>query len=75
MLCCFQALDAAGKGSTIKHVMSGVNPQGVQVTSFKAPGPEELDHDFLWRIVRALPARGCIGIFNCSAPRTEFGRR
>jgi PPK2 family polyphosphate:nucleotide phosphotransferase len=66
MLCCFQAMDAAGKDSTIKHVMSGVSPQGVQVTSFKAPGPEELDHDFLWRIIRALPARGCIGIFNRS---------
>ena len=52
MLCCFQAVDAAGKDSTIKHVMSGVNPQGVQVTSFKAPGPEELGHDFLWRIAR-----------------------
>ena len=52
MLCCFQAMDAAGKDSTIKHVMSGVNPQGVQVTSFKAPGPEELGHDFLWRMGR-----------------------
>ena len=49
LLCVFQAMDAAGKDGTIKHVMSGVNPQGVQVTSFKAPGPEELDHDFLWR--------------------------
>jgi len=66
MLCCFQAMDAAGKDSTIKHVMSGVNPQGVQVTSFKAPGPEDLDHDFLWRICRALPGRGRIGIFNRS---------
>jgi PPK2 family polyphosphate:nucleotide phosphotransferase len=66
MLCCFQAMDAAGKDGTIKHVMSGVNPQGVQVTPFKAPGLEELDHDFLWRIVRALPARGRIGIFNRS---------
>jgi len=66
MLCCFQAMDAAGKDSTIKHVMSGVNPQGVEVTSFKAPGPEELDHDFLWRINRALPRRGRIGIFNRS---------
>ena len=55
LLCCFQAMDAAGKDGTIKHVMSGVNPQGVQVTSFKAPGPEDLDHDFLWRISRALP--------------------
>jgi PPK2 family polyphosphate:nucleotide phosphotransferase len=66
MLCCFQAMDAAGKDGTIKHVMSGVNPQGVQVTSFKAPGPEDLDHDFLWRIHRALPQRGRIGIFNRS---------
>jgi PPK2 family polyphosphate:nucleotide phosphotransferase len=66
MLCVFQALDAAGKDGTIKHVMSGVNPQGVQVTSFKAPGPEELAHDFLWRTARALPQRGHIGIFNRS---------
>ena len=61
-----QALDAAGKDSTIKHVMSGVNPQGVQVTSFKVPTSEELDHDYLWRNFRALPARGDIGIFNRS---------
>jgi PPK2 family polyphosphate:nucleotide phosphotransferase len=66
MLCTFQAPDAAGKDGTIKHVMSGVNPQGVHVTSFKAPGSEELAHDFLWRITRALPARGSIGIFNRS---------
>jgi PPK2 family polyphosphate:nucleotide phosphotransferase len=66
LLCIFQAMDAAGKDSTIKHVMSGVNPQGVQVTSFKAPGPEELAHDFLWRISRNLPERGRIGIFNRS---------
>ena len=66
MLCLFQAMDAAGKDGTIKHVMSGVNPQGVQVTAFKAPGPEELDHDFLWRINSALPERGRIGIFNRS---------
>jgi PPK2 family polyphosphate:nucleotide phosphotransferase len=66
VLCCFQAMDAAGKDGTIKHVMSGVNPQGVQVTSFKAPGPEDLSHDFLWRINRALPERGRIGIFNRS---------
>jgi PPK2 family polyphosphate:nucleotide phosphotransferase len=66
VLCVLQAMDAAGKDSTIKHVMSGVNPQGVQVTSFKAPGPEELAHDFLWRANRALPARGHIGIFNRS---------
>jgi PPK2 family polyphosphate:nucleotide phosphotransferase len=66
MLCVFQAMDAGGKDSAIRHVMSGVNPQGVQVTSFKAPGPEELAHDFLWRINRALPERGTIGIFNRS---------
>lgn len=66
MLCMFQAMDAAGKDGTIKHVMSGVNPQGVRVTSFKAPGPEELAHDFLWRAARALPQRGHIGIFNRS---------
>jgi PPK2 family polyphosphate:nucleotide phosphotransferase len=66
VLCVFQAMDAAGKDGTIKHVMSGVNPQGVQVTSFKAPGPEELSHDFLWRSMRALPQRGRIGIFNRS---------
>jgi len=66
VLCVFQAMDAAGKDGTIKHVMSGVNPQGVQVTAFKAPGPEDLDHDFLWRIHRALPERGRIGIFNRS---------
>ena len=62
----FQALDAAGKDSTIKHVMSGVNPQGVRVVSFKQPSSEELDHDFLWRTVKALPERGRIGIFNRS---------
>ncbi len=66
MLCALQAMDAAGKDSTIKHVMSGVNPQGVQVTAFKAPGPDELAHDFLWRANRALPPRGHIGIFNRS---------
>jgi PPK2 family polyphosphate:nucleotide phosphotransferase len=66
LLCVFQAMDAGGKDSAIKHVMTGVNPQGVQVTSFKAPGPEELAHDFLWRINRALPERGTIGIFNRS---------
>jgi PPK2 family polyphosphate:nucleotide phosphotransferase len=66
MLCVLQAMDAAGKDGTIKHVMSGVNPQGVQVTAFKAPGSEELAHDFLWRANRALPARGHIGIFNRS---------
>ena len=61
-----QALDAAGKDSTIKHVMSGVNPQGVQVKSFKVPSVEELDHDYLWRNFRELPNRGNIGIFNRS---------
>jgi PPK2 family polyphosphate:nucleotide phosphotransferase len=66
VLCLFQAMDAAGKDGAIKHVFSGVNPQGVHVTSFKAPGPVELDHDFLWRHVRALPERGVIGIHNRS---------
>ena len=62
----FQAMDAAGKDSAIKHVMSGVNPQGCQVFSFKHPSAEELDHDFLWRTTRSLPERGRIGIFNRS---------
>ena len=66
LLLVFQAMDAAGKDSTIKHVMSGVNPQGVQVYSFKQPSAEELDHNFLWRYQRALPERGRIGIFNRS---------
>ncbi|WGF88924.1 polyphosphate kinase 2 family protein [Marinivivus vitaminiproducens] len=66
VLAVFQAMDAAGKDSSIKHVMSGVNPQGVQVTSFKAPSAEELDHDYLWRCTRHLPERGRIGIFNRS---------
>jgi PPK2 family polyphosphate:nucleotide phosphotransferase len=66
MLCVLQAMDAAGKDSIIKHVMTGLNPQGLQVTSFKVPGPEELAHDFLWRANRALPPRGTIGIFNRS---------
>lgn len=66
LLVVIQALDAAGKDSVIKHVMSGVNPQGCWVTSFKAPSAEELDHDYLWRCVKALPARGMIGIFNRS---------
>ncbi len=66
VLVVFQAMDAAGKDGVIKHVMSGVNPQGVQVHSFKAPSEEELDHDFLWRIGKALPERGRIGIFNRS---------
>jgi PPK2 family polyphosphate:nucleotide phosphotransferase len=65
-LAVFQAMDAAGKDGTIKHVMSGVNPQGCQVDSFKAPSTEELDHDYLWRCLKRLPARGRIGIFNRS---------
>ncbi len=66
LLLVFQAMDAAGKDGTIKHVLSGVNPQGCQVHSFKQPSPEELDHDFLWRTQRAAPERGRIGIFNRS---------
>ena len=66
VLLIFQAMDAAGKDGTIKHVMSGVNPQGVQVMSFKAPSAEEMDHDFMWRCLKALPERGRIGIFNRS---------
>jgi PPK2 family polyphosphate:nucleotide phosphotransferase len=66
LLLVFQAMDAAGKDGTIKHVMSGVNPQGCQVFSFKQPSSEDLDHDFLWRYARSLPERGRIGIFNRS---------
>jgi PPK2 family polyphosphate:nucleotide phosphotransferase len=66
LLLIFQAMDAAGKDGAIKHVMSGVNPQGCQVFSFKHPSAEELDHDFLWRSTRCLPERGRIGIFNRS---------
>jgi PPK2 family polyphosphate:nucleotide phosphotransferase len=66
VLLIFQALDAAGKDGAIKHVMSGVNPQGCQVFSFKQPSPQELDHDFLWRNLTCLPERGRIGIFNRS---------
>jgi len=66
VLLIFQAMDAAGKDGTIEHVMTGVNPQGVQVYSFKAPSAEDLDHDFLWRTSKALPERGRIGIFNRS---------
>jgi PPK2 family polyphosphate:nucleotide phosphotransferase len=66
VLLIFQAMDAAGKDSTIAHVMSGVNPQGCDVHSFKAPSAEELNHDFLWRAAKALPERGKIGIFNRS---------
>jgi PPK2 family polyphosphate:nucleotide phosphotransferase len=66
LLLIFQAMDAAGKDSAIKHVMSGVNPQGVEVYSFKSPSAEELDHDYLWRCMKCLPQRGRIGIFNRS---------
>ena len=66
ILLIFQAMDAAGKDGTIKHVMSGVNPQGCQVYSFKVPSAEDLDHDFLWRSMKCLPERGRIGIFNRS---------
>src|SRR5207247_2488319 len=66
LLLIFQAMDAAGKDSAIKHVMSGLNPQGTQVYSFKRPSDEELDHDYLWRTHKALPERGRIGIFNRS---------
>jgi len=66
LLLIFQAMDAAGKDSVIKHVMSGINPQGCQVFSFKSPSAEELDHDFLWRCLKSLPERGRIGIFNRS---------
>ena len=66
MLVCLQALDAGGKDGTIRHVMSGVNPQGVHVSGFKVPSAEELDHDYLWRYAQRLPARGDIGIFNRS---------
>jgi len=66
VLLMFQAMDAAGKDGAIKHVMSGINPQGCQVFSFKAPTSEDLDHDFLWRCIKCLPERGRIGIFNRS---------
>src|SRR5215510_25842 len=66
VLLIFQAMDAAGKDGTIKHVMSGVNPQGCQVFSFKSPSAEDLDHDFLWRCMKSMPERGRIGIFNRS---------
>src|SRR5436190_3648639 len=66
VLLIFQALDAAGKDGAIKHVMSGINPQGCQVFSFKGPSAEELDHDYLWRCMKCLPERGRIGIFNRS---------
>ena len=66
VLVVLQAMDAAGKDGVIKHVMSGINPQGCEVHSFKAPSAEELDHDFLWRVAMRLPSRGRIGIFNRS---------
>src|SRR5215469_5298647 len=66
LLLVFQAMDAAGKDGTIKHVMSGVNPQGCQVFSFKQPSSEDLSHDFMWRYAKSLPERGRIGIFNRS---------
>jgi PPK2 family polyphosphate:nucleotide phosphotransferase len=66
LLLIFQAMDAAGKDGTVKHVMSGLNPQGCQVYSFKSPSPEELDHDYLWRTMKAVPERGRIGVFNRS---------
>ncbi len=66
ILLIFQAMDAAGKDGAIKHVMSGINPQGCQVFSFKAPTSEDLDHDFMWRCLKRLPERGRIGIFNRS---------
>src|SRR5712672_2995639 len=66
VLLIFQAMDAAGKDGAIKHVMSGINPQGCQVFSFKSPSTEELDHDYLWRCMKAIPERGRIGIFNRS---------
>ena len=66
LLLIFQAMDAAGKDGVIRHVMSGINPQGCQVFSFKAPSADELQHDFLWRTTRDLPERGRIGIFNRS---------
>jgi PPK2 family polyphosphate:nucleotide phosphotransferase len=66
LLVILQAMDAAGKDGTIRHVMSGVNPQGVRVSSFKAPSAEELDHDYLWRATKSLPSRGMIGIYNRS---------
>jgi PPK2 family polyphosphate:nucleotide phosphotransferase len=66
LLVVFQAMDAAGKDGTVKHVLTGVNPRGIRVVSFGAPSKEELDHDYLWRTVKALPERGCIGIHNRS---------
>ncbi len=83
VLLVFQAMDAAGKDSTIKHVMSGVNPQGVHVTSFKAPSSEELDHDFMWRCMKVLPERAGVKFIHradeshhaLGAARSDFRRR
>src|SRR5436190_21713401 len=75
VLIIFQAMDAAGKDGTIKHVMSGLNPQGCQVYSFKKPSSEELDHDFLWRCMKYVPERGRIGIFNRSYYEETLGVR
>ena len=75
VLLIFQAMDAAGKDGAIKHVMSGVNPQGCEVTPFKAPSAEELDHDYLWRCMRVLPNRGHIGIFNRSTRTSSRFRK
>ncbi len=71
LLVIFQGMDGAGKDGAIRHVMSGVNPQGCQVFSFKQPTEQELQHDFLWRTSRCLPERGRIGIFNSTAPTTR----
>ena len=75
LLVMLQAMDTAGKDGTIRHVMSGVNPQGTQVHSFKGPSAEELNHEFLWRSMKALPERGGIGIFNRSYYEEERNRR
>ena len=74
LLIVLQAMDAAGKDGVIKHVMRGLNPQGVQVVAFKQPSSEELDHDYLWRIAKALPRRGEIGIFNRSHYEEVIGQ-
>jgi len=73
LLLIFQAMDAAGKDGAIRHVLSGVNPQGCQVFSFKQPSAEELEHDFLWRTTRRMPERGRIGIFNRSYYEETLG--
>ena len=73
LLLVLQAMDAAGKDGTIKHVMSGINPEGCEVFSFKTPSEHELSHDFLWRTYRELPERGHIGIFNRSSLRRGIG--